>query len=84
MIFVVEFLISCFVSEILKDIKGQSTNDPPSWHRIEINTRAIRVGTFKVYVHTHVALRMFIVQFLPSQLPFLANTNTKMAVPPLF
>ena len=32
----------------------------------------------------HVALRMFIMQVLASQLHFLANTNTGLAIPPLF
>ena len=31
------------------------------------------VGTFEVRVPTHVALRMFIMQILASQLPFLNN-----------
>ena len=53
-------------------------------HRIEINRKATRVGTFEVCVSTHVSLRMFIMQVLASQLPFLANRNTELAVPPLF
>ena len=53
-------------------------------HRIEISRKATRVGTFEVCVSTHVALRMFIMQVLASQLPFLANRNAEQAVPPLF
>ena len=53
-------------------------------HRIEINRRATRVGTFEVCVSAHVALRMFIMQVLASQLPFLANRNAEQAVSPLF
>ena len=53
-------------------------------HRIEINRKASRVGTFEVCVSTHVSLRMFIMQVLASQLPFLANRNAELAVPPLF
>ena len=55
-----------------------------SCHRIEINRKATRVGTFEVCVPTHVSLRMFIMQVLASQLPFLANRNAELAVPPLF
>ena len=33
---------------------------------------------------THVALRMLIMQVLASQLRFLANENSELAVPPLF
>ena len=54
------------------------------YHRIEINRKATRVGTFEVCVSTHVSLRMFIMQVLASQLPFLANRNAELAVPPLF
>ena len=46
--------------------------------------RATRVGTFEVRVTTHVTLRVFIMQILVSQLPFLANRNTELAVPLLF
>ena len=53
-------------------------------HRIVINRKATRVGTFEVCVSTHVSLRMFIMQVLASQLPFLANRNAELAVPPLF
>ena len=53
------------------------------YHRIEINRKATRVGTFEVCVSTHVSLRMFIMQVLASQLPSLANRNTELAVPPL-
>ena len=53
-------------------------------HRIEINRKATRVGTFEVCVSTHVSLRMFIMQVLASQLPFLANRNAELAVPALF
>ena len=53
-------------------------------HRIEINRKATRVGTLEVCVSTHVSLRMFIMQVLASQLPFLANRNAELAVPPLF
>ena len=53
-------------------------------HRIEINRRTTRVGTFEVCVSTHVSLRMFIMQVLASQLPSLANRNAELAVPPLF
>ena len=53
-------------------------------HRTEINRKTTRVGTFEVCVSTHVSLRMFIMQVLASQLPFLANRNAELAVPPLF
>ena len=53
-------------------------------HRIEINRKATRVGTFEVCVSTHVSLRMFMMQVLVSQLPFLANRNAELAIPPLF
>ena len=43
-----------------------------------------RVGTFEVCVPTHVALRMFIMQVLASQLHFQANRNAELAIPPLF
>ena len=52
-------------------------------HRIG-NKRATQVGTFEVCVVTHVALRMFIMQVLASQLHFLANRNAEQAIPPLF
>ena len=51
---------------------------------MEINRKATRVGAFEVCVSTHVSLRMFIMQVLASQLPFLANRNAELAVPPLF
>ena len=50
----------------------------------EINRRVTRVGTFQVSVPTHVALRMFIMHVLASQLHFLANRNARLAIPPLF
>ena len=53
-------------------------------HSIGINYRVTRVGTFEVCVPTHVALRMFIMQVLVSQLHFLANKNAELAIPPLF
>ena len=49
-----------------------------------INSRVARVGTFEVCVPIHVALRMFIMQVLPSQLHFLANKNAELAIPLLF
>ena len=49
-----------------------------------MNRKATRVGNFEVCVSTHVSLRMFIMQVLASQLPFLANRNAELAVPPLF
>ena len=49
-----------------------------------INSRVTRVGTFEVSVSMHVALRMFIMQVLASQLHFLANKNAELAIPPLF
>ena len=51
-------------------------------HRIVINRRVTWVGSF--CVPTHVALCMFIMQVLASQLLFLANRNTGQAIPPLF
>ena len=45
--------------------------------------KVTRVGTFEVSVPTHVALRMFIMQVLASQLHFLANRNAGLAIPPL-
>ena len=53
-------------------------------HTIEINRRVTRVATFEVCVLTHITLRMFIMQVLANQLPFLANRNAGLAVPPLF
>ena len=52
--------------------------------RCEINKKATRVRTFEVCVSTHVSLRIFIMQVLASQLPFLANRNAEQAVPALF
>ena len=49
-----------------------------------INSSVNRVGTFEVCVPTHVALRMFIMQVLASQLHFLANKNAELAITPLF
>ena len=49
-----------------------------------INSRVTRVGNFEVFVSMHVALRMFIIQVLASQLHFLANKNAELAIPPLF
>ena len=46
------------------------------------NRRATQVGSFEVCVLTYVALRMFIMQALASQLHFLANRNAELAVPP--
>ena len=57
---------------------------PWSYHRIENKQKVTRVGTFEVYVPTHAALRMFIMQVLASQLHFLANRNAGLAIPPLF
>ena len=48
-----------------------------------MNSRATRVGTFEVCVTMHVALRMFIMRVLASQLHFLANRNADLTVPPL-
>ena len=48
------------------------------------NRRATRVGTFEVCVPTHVALRMFFMWVLASQLHFLANKNAEVAYPLLF
>ena len=59
-------------------------DQPMPGHRIEINRKATRAGTFEVCVSTHVSLRMFIMQLLASQLSFLANRNAELAVPPLF
>ena len=59
-----------------------STNNIPQYEKI--NSRVTRVGTFEVRVPTHVALRMFIMQVLASQLHFLANKNAELAIPPLF
>ena len=50
----------------------------------KINRKATRVGTFEVCVPTYVALHMHIMQVLASQLPFLANRNAELAIPPLF
>ena len=51
---------------------------------LKINRRTTQVGTFKFSVFMHVALRMFIMQVLATQLHFLANRNAELAVPPLF
>ena len=48
-----------------------------------MNSRATRVETFEVCVHTHVALRKFIMRVLASQLHFLTNRNAGLTVPPL-
>ena len=48
-----------------------------------MNGRATQVGTFEVCVHTYVALRMFIMRVLASQLHFLTNRNAGLTVPPL-
>ena len=40
-----------------------------------MKSRDTQVGTFEVCHSTHVALRMFIMQVLASQLHFLANRN---------
>ena len=53
-------------------------------HRIEINRKATQVGTFEVCVPKDVALCMIIMQALTSRLPFLANRNAELTVPPLF
>ena len=45
----------------------------------KINRRVTRVRTVEVCVPTHVALRMYIMQVLASQLHFLANRNSEMA-----
>ena len=50
-------------------------------HRIETEDRVTRVGIFEVCLSTHVALRIFIMQVLASQLHFLANRNVELAVP---
>ena len=65
-------------------LKYRNTCSVTLHHRIEINRKATRVGTFEVCVSTHVSLRIFIMQVLASQLPFLANRNAELAVPPLF
>ena len=44
------------------------------------NREAARVGILKVFFSTHVLLRMFIMQVLASQLPFLANRNAELTV----
>ena len=49
----------------------------------KINRKVTRVGTFEVSVPAHVALRMFIMQVLASQLHFRANRNAGLAIPPL-
>ena len=43
-------------------------------------TRTTRVGTFDVCVPTHVALCIFIMQVLASQLHFLANRNACLTI----
>ena len=53
-------------------------------HRIEINRKVTRVCSFEVCVPAHVALRMFIMQVLASQLHYLANRNAELAISPLF
>ena len=49
-----------------------------------INRKVTQVGTFEIYIPIHDALHMFIMQVLASQLHFLANRNTGLAIPPLF
>ena len=49
-------------------------------HRIEINRRPARVGTFAVCVPTHVALHY---AGSGQSVAFLANRNVELAVPPL-
>ena len=41
------------------------------YQRTENRQKSTRVGTFEVFVPTHVALRMFIMQVLASQMDFL-------------
>ena len=48
-----------------------------------MNSRATRVGTSEVCVPTHVALRMFIMRVLASQLHFMTNRNAGLTLPPL-
>ena len=48
-----------------------------------MNSRTTRVETFEFCVPTHVALRMFIMLVLASQLHFLANRKACLTVPPL-
>ena len=43
-----------------------------------------RVLTSEVFVPTHAALRMFIMQVLANQMHFLTNRNAGLAIPPLF
>ena len=49
-----------------------------------MNRMVTRVRKFEISVPTHVALCMFIMQVLASQLPFLADRNAKLAVRPSF
>ena len=48
-----------------------------------MNGRVTRFGTFEVCVPTHVALRMFIMHVLTSELHYLTNRNADLTVPPL-
>ena len=68
------------------EITPNNVNDQNSSRTTEykLSRGVTRVGTFEVCVLTHVALRMFIVQVLASQLHFLANRNAELATPPLF
>ena len=87
--------LESYTFEIMAGQKNSSTIGSPAgieltpWRcqcnatEYKINRRVIRVETFEVCVPTHVALRMFIMQVLASQLPFLANRNA-VAIPPLF
>ena len=52
-------------------------------HKIVNKQKGTRVGTFEVCVPTHIALRIFIMQVLTSQLLFLVNRNAGQAIPPL-
>lgn len=50
----------------------------------KIERRLLESELFEFCVSAHVLLRMFITQVLVSQLPFLANRNAEMVVPPIF
>ena len=77
--------VKTVVNDILKDIPYS-----PKLHTVFksqsslINRFVNRVRTFQVCVPTHVALRIFVMQVLASQLLFLGNRNAGQAIPPLF
>ena len=68
----------------MTEVYSQEQNSLTLGHKIEIKRKVTPVGIFEVCVPTHVALRMFIMQVLASQLHFPANRNAELVVLQLF